>query len=149
MEPRALVQQSFGDVNRWRFSSVPGVFLEREAKDRNLLVRHGVEERLDHFRGEPGLLVLVHVYHLLPVRRYFREVQTLADINEVQDVLLKTGPAKADRGLEELGPDSGIPTHRTCYFGYICSSSLADSRQRVYAGDSLRKKRVGSLGIVG
>ena len=46
-------------------------------EDGNLLVGDGVEKGVDNLRGEGLLLVLVHFYDLLPVRRHFGQSELL------------------------------------------------------------------------
>ena len=78
---------------------VAGVLLECETHHADLLPRDGVEERVDDLLGEALLLVVVHANHVPPVRGYLVQVQLLADVHQVEDVLLEAGAAEPDRGL--------------------------------------------------
>jgi len=46
--------------------------------------------------------------HRLPVLRHLLEAHGLADVHQVQDVLLEAGAAKANGGIEEFGADAGV-----------------------------------------
>ena len=46
--------------------------------------------------------------HLVPVVGHLLQAHSLADVDQVEDVLLEAGAAKADRGVEELGADAGV-----------------------------------------
>lgn len=92
-----FIQERLGHVNGWTLPGVAGVLFECETQNRDLLATDGVEQRLDNFSGESGLLILVHVNDLLPVCRHFRKVEALAYVNQIQDVLLETAPAETDK----------------------------------------------------
>lgn len=93
----AFAQQSFGYVYGGTFPGVSRVLLEGESQECDVLTAYGVVERLNHFGGEPRLLEVVHVDDLLPVGSNFGQVQAFADVDEVQDVLLETTPAKTGK----------------------------------------------------
>ncbi len=84
------------------------VLLEGKAKHGDPLVGDGVEQGLDNVLREPGFLVVVHVNDTLPIMCDLGQVELLAYVHEVEDVLLKAGATKADARLEELGPDSRV-----------------------------------------
>ena len=46
--------------------------------------------------------------HRIPVLGHSLQALLLADVNEVEDVLLEAGAAKADGGLQELGANAGV-----------------------------------------
>ena len=46
--------------------------------------------------------------HRVPVLGDLLEADGVADVDEVEDVLLETGAAKADRGVQEFGPDARV-----------------------------------------
>ncbi len=46
--------------------------------------------------------------HRVPVVGDLLESQRLADVNQVQDVLLEAGAAKADAGVQEFGADARV-----------------------------------------
>ena len=78
---------------------VAGVLLEGETQQADLLSRNGVEERVDDLLGEALLLVVVHADHVPPVRGHLVQVQLLADVHQVEDILLEAGAAEPDRSL--------------------------------------------------
>lgn len=83
-------------MQRRSLPSVPRVLLESEPENGDVLAANGVEQRLDDLGGEARLLVLVDVDDLLPVGRNLGQVEALADVHQVQDVLLETAPAKTN-----------------------------------------------------
>jgi hypothetical protein len=94
--------------------------------------------------------VLVHLNNLSPIRSNLRKVQALAQIHKVKDILLEARASKADGSLEELGANTGIIANSMGDFVNVGSSSLANSRQGVDGGDSLREHGVGGeLGKLG
>lgn len=64
-------------------------------------------------------------------------METLAQIYQVQNILLEAASAEANTGLEELGPNPGVQTTREADFINICASRLANRRQRVDGRNSL------------
>lgn len=46
--------------------------------------------------------------HLVPVLRNLGQARRLADVDEVEHVLLEARPAEPYRGVEELVPDAGV-----------------------------------------
>ena len=77
------------------------VFLEAEPKYGNLFPRHCVEKTLDDSPCEPVPLVVVQGDHLGPVVGHLRQVEALADVDQVEDVLLEARATKADACLQE------------------------------------------------
>ena len=55
--------------------------LESESENGDLLVGDGVEEGLDDLPRKPGLLVVVHLDHALPVCPRLDQVMPLADVD--------------------------------------------------------------------
>ena len=90
--------------------SVSSVLLEGKAQNGDPLAGDSVEEALKDVVHESLLLVLVHDDDLLPVLGNLGEVEGLAKVHHVQDILLETAATKANAGLEELGADSGVKT---------------------------------------
>lgn len=162
----ALLEQNLADGDGGRFARIAGVLLERKAKDADALVRDGVEQRLDNLRAnirwsvtifselfsahtrtyllrETRLLILVHADHLLPVGSHLWQIQSLAHVHNVENVLLEAAATEADRRLQELGADARVQSDGSCHLRHIGAGRLADRRHRVDAGDALRQKRVG------
>lgn len=102
----ALLQQSLANVDRRAFAGVARVCLEGETEDGNLLVIDCVEHGIDDERAKTHLLVVIHLENLRPIVGDFIHLMLLAQINEVQNVLLEAAPAKTGATLEEL---------RTCH----------------------------------
>lgn len=75
------------------------VLLEGEPEDGDLLVRDRVEKALNDPLGESQPLEVVEGDDLGPVFGHLWQVQALADVDQIEDVLLEARPAKADTGL--------------------------------------------------
>ena len=108
-------------------------------------------------------MVIVHRDNGLPVVGDLLQVERLADVDEVEDVLLEARPAKAHGGLKELGSDSGILswkeknakvktrftsgahkfTNGPGDLADVRAGDFADGRDGVDAGDPLREESVG------
>ena len=106
------------------------------------LAGDGVEERVDDGLREATLLVLVHLDDLAPVRRDLGQVQALAQIHEVEDILLEAAPAEPDRRAEELGADARVKANRVRDLVDVRARRLADRGERVHGRDALREHRV-------
>ena len=77
------------------------VFLEAEPKYGNLFPRHRVEKALNDPPRKPVPLVVVQGDHLGPVVGHLGQVEALADVDQVEDVLLEARATKADACLQE------------------------------------------------
>lgn len=91
----------------------------------------GVEERVDNGLGESALLVLVHFYDLSPVCGDLGQVQALAQVNQVEDILLEARTTETDRRPQELGSNSRVESNSVRHFVDVGTRRLADSRERV------------------
>jgi hypothetical protein len=69
------------------FSSVSGVLLESETKNGNFLASDGVEHGVNDLLGESVLLVFVHFNDSVPVLGHSGEMERLAQVDQVQDIL--------------------------------------------------------------
>ena len=87
-------EQIAAHKRRRRLAGVARVLLEREAKHADFLGGDGVEHAGHHDFGKAALLVLVHQDHLVPVVRALLQAQRLANVHQVQNVLLE---ARADK----------------------------------------------------
>jgi hypothetical protein len=65
-------------------------------------------------------------------------VERLAQVDKVEDVLLEARSSEADRGLEKLGTQSGVPADGVGDLIDIGTGSFANGRERVDGGDSLK-----------
>ena len=68
---------------------------------------------MPHLAHDISLSLLAHATFASfssPVLRHLRQVQRLADVDEVEDVLLEAGAAESEGGLKELGTDAGVGT---------------------------------------
>ena len=120
------------DISGGRLARVAGVRLEREAEHRDLLVCEGVEHRLEKPRDDALLLVVVHLDDARPVFRRGMKPERLAEIDEVQYVLLEAAAAETGTRLEELGADSPVRAHHAGDLVDICASRLAKPRKRIH-----------------
>ncbi len=70
-------------------------------------------------------------------------MKTLGKVNEVKDVLLEAGPAKADRCAQKLGPNAGVLADGVGDFLNVGSRRLANGRERVDGRNALRQHGIG------
>jgi hypothetical protein len=139
----ALVEQKLANVNGGGLARVARVLLEREAKHGDALAVERVEEPRRDEIGEAFLLVVVDANHLVPVLGHLLEVQTLAQVDQVVDVLLEAAAAEAHARLEELVADARVGSDRARHLLNVRSARLAYRRDRVYAGDLLCEHGIG------
>merc|ERR1719188_1712796 len=105
---RPILHQHVADSQGRRLAHVARVLLEGEAEDCDFLPGDSVEQGVYDPARERLLLVLVHVDDLLPVLGHFVQAELLANIHEIQDVLLEAGAAKTDGSVEELLSDARV-----------------------------------------
>ena len=67
---------------------------EGKTEDGNLLVGDCVEECFDNSLSKARPLVVIHLNHRHPVGGLLCQVEVLAQVNQIQDVLLEAGAAK-------------------------------------------------------
>lgn len=103
----------------------------------------GVEEGVHDPLREATLLVFVHGDHLAPISRHFGKVETLGKVDEVEDVLLETRPAKPDRRPQKLGPNASILAHSIRDLLNVGPRRLTNGRERVNGRNSLCQHCVG------
>src|SRR5262249_30862657 len=97
----------------------------------------------DHLADESLLLVLIQAHDRFPVPGDFRQAVVLAEIDEVQDVLLEAGPPESHTGFQELRADAAIGPDRSGDRQNVGARLLADRRDGVDRADALREKCVG------
>jgi len=68
----------------------------------------------------------------------------LAQIYQVEDILLETRPSETDAGTEELGAETRVVADGVGDFVDVGAGGLADGREGVDGGDSLGEHGVGS-----
>lgn len=91
--------------------------------------------------------MVVHLDYLAPVRRDLGEMQALAQVDQVEDILLEARSTKADRRLQELGADTRITADGVRDLVNVRASRLTDGGKRVDGGNTLSEHRVrGELG---
>ena len=98
---RIFERQGKTYLNTATFRYPACVFLEAETDHGNLFPRHRVEKTLDDPPCEPVPLVVVQGNHLGPVVGHLGQVEALADVDQVEDVLLEARAAEADACLQE------------------------------------------------
>ena len=159
----ALRQEVTNESDGCRFTGVAGVCLESEAEDSNVLrgtvvntlfdsgpkyetdlASDGVEESINNSLGESALLIFVHFHNLPPVCSDLRQVQTLAKVYKVEDVLLEARSTEPNRRAKEFRTDTGVESNSVGDFIDVCTSGFADGREGVDGGDTLREHSVGS-----
>ena len=94
------------DIDGGGFAGVVGVLFEGKAEDGDAFAGDRIEKGADDLLDEAGFLPVVHGDHRTPVGGGLGEIEGLTQIDQVEDVLLETGTAEADRGFEELGSDA-------------------------------------------
>src|ERR1035438_6355639 len=141
-DPRLLRNEVPAHEDRRGFAGVVRVLLEREPQHRDLLVRDGVVQRPHDPGREPVLLPVVHPHHALPVHGHLGQREVLAQVDEVEDVLLEARAAEAHRRLQEPRPDPGVPAYRVGHLVDIGARCLAERGNRIDRGYPLREERV-------
>mmetsp|Transcript_16043 Transcript_16043/g.38286 ORF Transcript_16043/g.38286 Transcript_16043/m.38286 type:complete len:288 (-) Transcript_16043:843-1706(-) len=121
---------------------VAGVLLEGESEYGDLLAVDRVEHGVDHFSGEVVLLDFVHVDHLLPVRSHLRQAERLAQVHQVENVLLEARASEADGCVEELGTDAAVQTDGVRNFLDVGTGLLAQHGDGVDGRDALSQERI-------
>jgi hypothetical protein len=104
--------------------SEQNIFIEGGA----YLASDGIEKGVDHTLREPPLLVLVHFDDLSPVQSHLREMQTLAQVHQIQDILLEARSAKAYRRLQEFVSYARVKANGVCNFVNVRARSFANGR---------------------
>lgn len=99
----SLREERPADINSWALASVPSVGLECKAEDGDLLVVDRVEHCIDNEGSKAHLLKVIHFQDLRPIVGNLIHLVLLAQVNEVQNVLLKAAPTKPRTSLEKLG----------------------------------------------
>mmetsp|Transcript_57290 Transcript_57290/g.79498 ORF Transcript_57290/g.79498 Transcript_57290/m.79498 type:complete len:234 (+) Transcript_57290:425-1126(+) len=138
-----LLQQVLCHVGRRRFACISSVLLEGEAKHGDALACDGVEHGLEDLAREAQLLPVIDVHHFLPVLRHLRQAVALAQVHQVQDVLLEAATAKPNRGAQEVGTNTHVRPNSAGNFVNIGTRGFAQSRDGVNARNALREHGVG------
>lgn len=107
------------------------------ASDCAYLAGNSIEEGIYYPFREPTLLVLIHLNDLSPICGDLRKVEALAEIDEVEDVLLEAGSTESNARFEELGTDPAILANCVGDLVNVGTGGLTNGRQRVYRGDTL------------
>jgi hypothetical protein len=138
-----VTEKALAHVNGRGLPGVTGVLLEGKPEDGDLLVGHGVEHGRHHAVHEPALLVVVDLDHLLPVVGNLGQAVALADVHQVQDVLLEAGATEPNTGVQELGANPGVLAHGIGHLRHIGAGGLAEGGDGIHRGDPLRQERIG------
>ncbi len=120
-----LLQQLPADGQGGRFARVAGVGLEGRAKDGDALVGDGVEHGRHHLGDKARLLVVVHLDHLLPVPGCLVQAIVLAQVGEIENVLLEARAAKADAGPQEAEADAAVGADGVGHLRHVGAGPLA------------------------
>ena len=120
-------------------AGVAGVGLEREAEERDLPVGEGVEHLAEEAGDDALLLVLVHPDDARPVLRGGVEAEALAEVDEVEDVLLEAAAAEAGPGLEELRADAPVRADDASDLVHVRPRRLAEAGDCVDGRDPLAR----------
>ena len=149
-EAGALVEQVLAHVDGGRLARIAGVLLEGEAEHGEALAVERVEEALDDAVGEALLLIVVDAQHLQPVVGALGELERLAHIDQVVDVLLEAAAAEAHARLQELGANARVGAYGLRHLLDVGAARLANGRYRVDAryalGEKGVRRQLGQLG---
>ena len=96
-----------------------------------------VEQCVNDSLRETALLVLVQLNNLAPVRGNLWQVQALAEVYQVKDILLEARTTETNRGTQEFGADTRVIADSVCDLVNVGTSSLTDGRERVDRRDTL------------
>ncbi len=167
-EAGALVEQVLADELGRRLASVAGVRLEGEAEDGDALVGDGAEEALGDAQGEAPLLVVVQqddllkknskenisslvlfrfqatttTSYLVPVVGHLGQLQVLAEVDQIEDVLLEAAAAEADARLQKAPPDATVRADGVRHLVHVGPGRLANGRDGVDGADALREEGI-------
>lgn len=145
-----LVEEVLGDVGGSGLTGVTSVLLEGEAEHADLLAVDGIEHGVDDVLSEAALLVVVDLDDVEPVLGDLVEAVVLAEVDEVEHILLEAGATEADGGGEELAAETRVRTDSAGDLSDIGADLLADGGDGVDGGDSLGEEAVGGqLGELG
>ena len=145
-----LGQQVARDEHGWGLADIAGVALERISQDCDLLSRDSVEHLTDNLLREALLLEVVHQDDLVPVGCALVQSVGLAEVHQVENILLEARSSKSDGRVQESLSDTIVHTHGTRDLQDIRSSGLAKGRDGVDAGHALSQEGVGDqLGKLG
>ena len=106
------------------------------------LVGDWIEEGVDDTLGETSLQTFVHINHLLPVGNNFREVETVGEVDEVENIFWRQDPPKPTEASTSLGPIRlSLPT--ACATSSILAPVASQMAERALVEDM----RPGSMAL--
>ena len=89
-----LLKKVCADSNRRGLTGVVGIGLEGKTENGQALPRNGAKQAMDNQPGDPMLLSSVECNNALPVISHIRQTEVTAEVNQIEDVLLKTTATK-------------------------------------------------------
>mmetsp|Transcript_54691 Transcript_54691/g.132810 ORF Transcript_54691/g.132810 Transcript_54691/m.132810 type:complete len:249 (-) Transcript_54691:435-1181(-) len=126
-----LLEEVPDDEHGRSLTDVAGVLLEGITQDGDLLTGNGVEHGRHDLHRKTLLLEVVHGNDLTPVLGTFVKTVRLAQVDQVQDVLLETRTSKPDGGHQEPFADTVVHTDGTADFRDVCTGRLTQRRDGV------------------
>ena len=93
--------------------------------------------------GEAPLLPIVHLHHAFPIGPDLGKTEVLAEVNQVENVLLEARSAKPYRSLEKLRSDAGVLSDGVGHLVDVRPRGFAESGDRVDRRNTLREKGIG------
>lgn len=78
----------------------------------------------------------------MPVVGHLGQLQVLAEVDEVEDVLLEAAPSKADARLQKPPPNATVRADGVRHLVHIGPGRLANGRDGVDGADALRKEGI-------
>mmetsp|Transcript_6491 Transcript_6491/g.17368 ORF Transcript_6491/g.17368 Transcript_6491/m.17368 type:complete len:316 (-) Transcript_6491:731-1678(-) len=138
-----LFDELLADVNRSRLASVSCVLLECETEQRDALSGHGVVHPMNDTANKSALLQVVHFHDPVEILGNICQTHGLAEVHQIENVLLKARSAKANRRFQKLRSNARIHTNGAGHLVNVCARCLADCRYSVDGRNALCKERVG------
>mmetsp|Transcript_7560 Transcript_7560/g.28419 ORF Transcript_7560/g.28419 Transcript_7560/m.28419 type:complete len:204 (+) Transcript_7560:341-952(+) len=136
----SLIEQVLGNKDGARLTSVTSVGLEGKSKDGNLFVSDCVKHFVNDFVGKTLTLKVIDLNHSIKVVCNLLESIVLAQVDEIQNILLEARSTESHRRLQELGSNSGVVSNSTGHLRNICSSALAQCGNGIDRRDTLCQK---------
>mmetsp|Transcript_38863 Transcript_38863/g.62945 ORF Transcript_38863/g.62945 Transcript_38863/m.62945 type:complete len:231 (-) Transcript_38863:544-1236(-) len=137
-----FLKQNLGYIDSRGLSCVTSILLESKAKEGKTLASNCIIQSLYYPVGKPLFLVVVHLNNLIPIFSNLSKSQGLADVNQVENILLEARASKSYRSLKELGTNTRVRANSMSNFINICSCLFAEGGEGIDARDTLCEKSI-------
>ncbi len=112
--------------------------------DADAFARKRVEHGVQHGHDKMRFLVFIDFNDALPVSGHFIQSIILADVNQIQNVFFKTGPAESHAGIQKFRTDPGVHANGSGHLGHIGLGFLTKRGNGVDRGYPLGQKCIGN-----